>query len=86
MLGDSGMGLSGGQAQRLAIARAVLADRPILLLDEPTSQVDLASEAAITKALENLGANRTVVTISHRPAALIHTDRIFKVLKANSTS
>ena len=81
MLGDSGMGLSGGQAQRLAIARAVLADRPILLLDEPTSQVDLASEAAITKALENLGANRTVVTISHRPAALIHTDRIFKVSK-----
>ena len=81
MLGDSGMGLSGGQAQRLAIARAVLADRPILLLDEPTSQVDLASEAAITKALENLGANRTVVTISHRPVALIHTDRIFKVSK-----
>ena len=81
MLGDSGMGLSGGQAQRLAIARAVLADRPILLLDEPTSQVDLASEAAITKALENLGANRTVVTISHRPAALIHTYRIFKVSK-----
>lgn len=81
MLGDSGMGLSGGQAQRLAIARAVLADRPILLLDEPTSQVDLASEAAIIKALENLGANRTVVTISHRPAALIHTDRIFKVSK-----
>ena len=81
MLGDSGMGLSGGQAQRLAIARAVLADRPILLLDEPTSQVDLASEAVITKALENLGANRTVVTISHRPAALIHTDRIFKVSK-----
>lgn len=81
MLGDSGMGLSGGQSQRLAIARAVLADRPILLLDEPTSQVDLASEAAITKALENLGANRTVVTISHRPAALIHTDRIFKVSK-----
>lgn len=81
MLGDSGMGLSGGQAQRLAIARAVLADRPILLLDEPTSQVDLASEAAITKALENLGANRTVVTISHRPAALIHTDRTFKVSK-----
>ena len=81
MLGDSGMGLSGGQAQRLAIARAVLADRPILLLDEPTSQVDLASEAAIIKALENLGANRTVVTISHRPAALIHTDRTFKVSK-----
>ena len=81
MLGDSGMGLSGGQAQRLAIARAVLANRPILLLDEPTSQVDLASEAAITKALENLGANRTVVTISHRPAALIHTDRTFKVSK-----
>ena len=81
MLGDSGMGLSGGQAQRLAIARAVLADRPILLLDEPTSQVDLGSEAAIAKALENLGANRTVVTISHRPAALIHTDRIFKVSK-----
>ncbi|RRD30388.1 ABC transporter ATP-binding protein [Actinomyces bowdenii] len=79
-VGEAGMGLSGGQAQRLSLARAVLADRPLLLLDEPTSQVDLASEAAIARALERLARGRTVITVSHRPGALVRADRTVRVV------
>ena len=78
-VGEAGLGLSGGQAQRLSLARAFLADRPVLLLDEPTSQVDLASEAAIVESLEQLAQGRTVITISHRAGALTATDRTVKV-------
>ena len=78
-VGEAGLGLSGGQAQRLSLARAVLADRPVLLLDEPTSQVDLASEAAIVKSIEQLARGRTVVTISHRAGALTAVDRTVRV-------
>lgn len=78
-VGEAGLGLSGGQAQRLSLARAFLADRPVLLLDEPTSQVDLASEAAIVESLEQLAQGRTVVTISHRVGALTAADRTVKV-------
>ena len=78
-VGEAGLGLSGGQAQRLSLARAFLADRPVLLLDEPTSQVDLASEAAIVKSIEQLARGRTVVTISHRAGALTAVDRTVRV-------
>ena len=78
-VGEAGLGLSGGQAQRLSLARAFLADRPVLLLDEPTSQVDLASEAAIVESLEQLARGRTVVTISHRVGALTTADRTVRV-------
>ena len=78
-VGEGGLGLSGGQAQRLSLARAVLADRPVLLLDEPTSQVDLASEAAIVESIEQLARGRTVITISHREGALVNADRIVRV-------
>ena len=78
-VGEAGLGLSGGQAQRLSLARAFLADRPVLLLDEPTSQVDLASEAAIVESIEQLAQGRTVVTISHRVGALTAADRTVKV-------
>ena len=78
-VGEAGLGLSGGQAQRLSLARAVLADRPLLLLDEPTSQVDLASEAAIVESIEQLARGRTVITISHREGALVNADRIVRV-------
>ena len=78
-VGEAGLGLSGGQAQRLSLARAFLADRPVLLLDEPTSQVDLASEAAIVDSLEQLAQGRTVVTISHRVGALTAADRTVRV-------
>ena len=78
-VGEAGLGLSGGQAQRLSLARAFLADRPVLLLDEPTIQVDLASEAAIVKSIEQLARGRTVVTISHRAGALTAVDRTVRV-------
>ncbi|WP_415505003.1 ATP-binding cassette domain-containing protein, partial [Actinomyces slackii] len=84
-VGEAGMGLSGGQAQRLSLARAVLADRPLLLLDEPTSQVDLASEAAIVEAVERLSGTRTIVTVSHRAGALSRADRTVRVSQGRVT-
>ncbi|MDO4243073.1 MAG: ABC transporter ATP-binding protein [Actinomyces sp.] len=78
-VGEQGMGLSGGQAQRVSLARAFLADRPLLLLDEPTSQVDLTSEARIIEAIDRISAGRTVVTVSHRAGALSGADRVIAV-------
>lgn len=78
-VGEHGAKLSGGQAQRLSIARAALRDAPILLLDEPTSQVDLAGEAAILASLDRLAAGRTVLVIAHRPGAIIAADRIVRL-------
>ncbi|WP_051208384.1 ABC transporter ATP-binding protein [Propionicicella superfundia] len=75
-VGEQGRLLSGGQAQRLAIARAALRNAPILVLDEPTSQVDLAAEAAILAALDRLAEGRTVLMIAHRPNAIGAADRV----------
>lgn len=75
-VGEHGRLLSGGQAQRVAIARAALRDAPILVLDEPTSQVDLAGEAAILAALDRLARGRTVLLIAHRPGAVLAADRV----------
>lgn len=76
-VGERGLALSGGQAQRLAIARAVLRPTPVLVLDEPTSQVDLASERAVLAALEPLKEGRAVLTISHRPTTVADADRMY---------
>jgi ATP-binding cassette subfamily B protein len=65
------MKLSGGERQRIALARAFLKDAPILILDEPTSSVDLHTEAVILDALERLMLGRTVFLITHRPSALV---------------
>lgn len=78
-VGEQGALLSGGQAQRVAIARAWLTDAPILVLDEPTSQVDLAAEAQILAALESLAAQRTVLMIAHRPGAILSADRVVRL-------
>ncbi|MCZ0859094.1 ABC transporter ATP-binding protein [Actinomyces israelii] len=78
-LGEQGLGLSGGQAQRVSLARAFLADRPLLILDEPTSQVDLDSEAQIVEAIDRLSHGRTVLTVSHRAGALTASDRVVRV-------
>lgn len=69
-VGERGMSLSGGERQRIALARAFLKDAPILILDEPTSSVDLRSEAAIMEAMERLMRNRTAFMIAHRPSTL----------------
>ena len=78
-VGEHGRLLSGGQAQRLSIARAALRDAPILILDEPTSQVDLAGEAAILAALDRLAKGRTVLLIAHRPGAILAADRVVEL-------
>lgn len=76
MVGDQGMALSGGQAQRLAIARAILKDAPIVILDEPTSQIDVETEALLNRALERLTENKTVLLIAHRLSTIEQADRI----------
>jgi ABC-type multidrug transport system fused ATPase/permease subunit len=78
-VGERGLALSGGQSQRLGIARAFLKDAPVLVLDEPTAHVDLASERAILASLEALGRDKTVLAISHRRATIGHADRIVEV-------
>ncbi|MGB0767288.1 MAG: ABC transporter ATP-binding protein [Phycisphaeraceae bacterium] len=75
-LGEGGEGVSGGQAQRLCIARAVLRDPTILILDEATSQVDTTSEALIAKAMEQITQGRTTLVIAHRMSTIVHADRI----------
>lgn len=69
-VGERGMMLSGGERQRIALARAFLKDAPILVLDEPTSSVDPATEAAILEAMEHLMRGRTTFMIAHRPSTL----------------
>jgi ABC-type multidrug transport system fused ATPase/permease subunit len=76
MVGDQGMALSGGQAQRLAIARAILKDAPIVILDEPTSQIDVETEALLNRALERLCASKTVLLIAHRLSTIEQASRI----------
>jgi ABC-type multidrug transport system fused ATPase/permease subunit len=75
-VGDQGMALSGGQAQRLAIARALLKDAPVVILDEPTSQIDVETEALLNRALERLCANKSVLLIAHRLSTIEQADRI----------
>jgi ATP-binding cassette, subfamily C, bacterial CydD len=75
-VGDQGMALSGGQAQRLAIARAFLKDAPIVVLDEPTSQIDVETEALLNRALARLTAQKTVLLIAHRLSTIEQADRI----------
>jgi ATP-binding cassette subfamily C protein CydD len=69
VIGEGGHGLSGGQAQRVAIARAFLKNAPLLLLDEPTSHLDPATEAAVLMSLRRLAVGRTVVMAAHSAAA-----------------
>src|SRR5436309_2425054 len=69
-VGERGVKLSGGQRQRIALARAFLKDSPVLILDEPTSGVDVHTESAIVEALARLQEGRTVIIISHRPSAV----------------
>jgi ATP-binding cassette subfamily B protein len=73
-VGERGMMLSGGERQRISLARAFLKDAPILILDEPTSAVDVKTEAAILEAMDRLMRGRTSFLISHRPSALKDCD------------
>ncbi|MFF5974960.1 thiol reductant ABC exporter subunit CydD [Streptomyces sp. NPDC012769] len=81
VLGEDGAGLSAGQRQRLALARAFLADRPLLLLDEPTAALDGETEAAVVTAVRRLAAGRTVLLVVHRPALLAVADRVVRLTR-----
>jgi ATP-binding cassette subfamily C protein CydCD len=74
-IGESGTGLSAGQRRRIALARAFLADRELVLLDEPTAGLDNENEAAVVAAIRDLAVGRTVILTSHRPALLALADR-----------
>ena len=75
-IGELGSRLSGGEKQRLCIARAMIKDAPILILDEATSALDAEAEAVVQKALSNLMQGRTTLVIAHRLSTIDHADRI----------
>ena len=78
-VGERGVQLSGGEKQRIAIARAVLKNSPILLMDEAVSNLDSESEALFRQALNNIRKNKTIITIAHRPSTIKEADRVIKI-------
>jgi ABC-type multidrug transport system fused ATPase/permease subunit len=77
LVGERGVRLSGGERQRISIARAFLKDAPILLLDEPTSAIDVTTEHLIKDAIEKISKNKTVIIIAHRLSTIQNADKIF---------
>jgi len=84
-VGERGRGLSEGQAQRLAIARAILRDAPILLLDEATSALDVATERQVLRNIIHCRPNRTCIVTTHRPTVLNMCQRVYRVMDTHVT-
>jgi ATP-binding cassette subfamily C protein CydCD len=82
VLGEGGAGLSAGERQRIALARAFLRDAPLLLLDEPTANLDGHTEQEVLEAVRRLARGRTVVLVAHRPALLALADRVLSLAPA----
>src|SRR5262249_4814140 len=76
IIGERGATLSGGEKQRLSIARALLKDAPVVILDEPTAALDAATEALVLEGLKRLMRGRTTFLIAHRLSTIRHADKI----------
>lgn len=81
VLGENGAGLSGGEKQRLSLARALLKDAPILLLDEPTAALDADTEQSIRQTLDSLKGQKTIIMIAHRLSTVAQANRILVIHK-----
>ena len=79
VIGEGGASLSGGEKQRISIARAIMKDAPIIILDEATANVDPENEAELTTAIEALTKEKTIIMIAHRLKTVRHADQIFVI-------
>ena len=79
VIGEGGTSLSGGEKQRISIARAIMKDSPIIILDEATANVDPENEAELTKAIEELTKEKTIIMIAHRLKTVEHADQIIVI-------
>ena len=78
-IGERGIRLSGGQIQRIGIARALFKNSELLILDEPTSSLDVDTENQVIEAIEKLKTKKTIILISHRINTLKNCDKVFEV-------
>lgn len=84
-IGERGRGFSEGQAQRIAIARAVLRDAPVLLLDEATSALDVTTERQVLRNIVQQKPNKTCIVTTHRPSVLNLCQRVYRVMETKVT-